>query len=45
MQAISILKRAIVANEGSFRLITLLIFLKPLSFIDMLIMVGKGFET
>jgi hypothetical protein len=41
MQAISILKRAIVTNEGSFRLIILLIFLS----FDMLIMVDKGSET
>jgi len=45
MQAISILKRAIVANEGSFRLVTLLVFLKPLSFFDMLIMIGEGSRT
>jgi hypothetical protein len=45
MQAISILKRAIVVNEGYFRLVTLLVFFKPLSFFDMLIMIGEGFGT
>jgi len=45
MQAISILKRSIVANEGYFKLIDLLVFLKSLPFFDMLIMIGEGFET
>jgi hypothetical protein len=45
MEAVSILKCAIVANESSFRLITLLVFLKPLSFFDMLIMIGEGSGT
>jgi hypothetical protein len=45
MQVFSILKRAIVANEGSFKLIACLIFHKSLSFFNMLIMIGEGSRT
>jgi len=45
MQPVSILKHAIIANEGSFRLITLSVFLKALSFFNMVIMIGEGSRT
>jgi hypothetical protein len=45
MQVVFILKFAIIANEGSFRLIALLVFLNSLSLFNMFIMIGEGFGT
>jgi len=45
MQVVFILKRAIVTNEGSFRLIVLLVILKSLSFFNMIIMISEGSRT
>jgi hypothetical protein len=45
MRAVSILKHAIIANDGSFRLIIFSVFLKSLFFFDILIMIGEGFGT